>query len=72
MLRRSVLKHIFKEMMTMRQRLDDIENNFSNWKPRSMQVPESFTNHVVRSFEENCTSATKGVCDTMTIRLTLS
>ena len=35
------LNEIFKEMMHIRSRLDDIENNFSSWKPQPIDVPES-------------------------------
>jgi hypothetical protein len=41
MARRSILEQIFKEMMNVRQRLDNIENSFSGWNPRPVQVPES-------------------------------
>ena len=41
LVRRSVLECIFREMMSIRQRLDDIENNFSGWKPQPVDVPES-------------------------------
>ncbi len=39
--RRSILEQIFKEMQHMRYRLDDIEKNFSNWKPEPVNVADS-------------------------------
>jgi hypothetical protein len=41
MVRRSVLESIFKEMMNIRQRLDDIEKSFAGWKPQPVNIPES-------------------------------
>jgi hypothetical protein len=41
MVRRSTLEKIFQEIMHMRHRLDDIEKNFSNWKPQPLDVSES-------------------------------
>jgi len=43
LVRRSVLESIFKEMMNIRQRLDDIENSFSNWNPKPVELSESET-----------------------------
>ena len=39
MVRRSVLDMIFKEMLNIRYRLDDLEKNFSNWNPQPLEVP---------------------------------
>ncbi|HTY74088.1 MAG TPA: hypothetical protein VMD05_00810 [Candidatus Nanoarchaeia archaeon] len=41
MVRRSILDQIFKEMLNIRCRLDELENSFSNWNPQPMAVPES-------------------------------
>ena len=41
LVRRSVLESIFKEMMNIRHRLDDIEKSFSNWNPQPMNLTES-------------------------------
>jgi hypothetical protein len=64
MVRRSILESIFKEMMNIRQRLDDIENNFSGWKPQPISLEESnlinLPDHLRRSF---IIVASKGECD---------
>jgi hypothetical protein len=39
MVRRSVLDKIFKEMMNIRYRLDDLEKGISNWNPQPLEVP---------------------------------
>lgn len=41
MVRRSVFEQIFRELMNIRHRLDDIENSFSNWNPKPANVSES-------------------------------
>jgi len=41
MVRRSVLDKIFKEMLNIRYRLDDLEKNFSNWNPQPLEVPDT-------------------------------
>ncbi|MGD6807705.1 MAG: hypothetical protein ACQCN4_12195 [Candidatus Bathyarchaeia archaeon] len=68
MVRRSVLEQIFKEMMHMRQRLDDIENSFSNWNPQPVKVPEleliSLPDHLRRTY---MVVAAKGECDAVTV-----
>jgi hypothetical protein len=38
MVRRSVLDKIFREMINIRYRLDDIEKNVSNWNPQPLEV----------------------------------
>jgi hypothetical protein len=64
MVRRSILDQIFKEMMNVRQRLDNIETNFSNWNPQPVQIPEStliaLPDHLRKTF---VVVATKGECD---------
>jgi len=39
--RRSVLDRIFKEMLNIRYRLDDLEKSFSNWNPQPLEVPDA-------------------------------
>jgi hypothetical protein len=39
MVRRSVLDKIFREMINIRCRLDDIEKSVSNWNPQPLEVP---------------------------------
>jgi hypothetical protein len=64
MVRRSILESIFKEMMNIRYRLDDIENNFSSWKPQPVDVPESalitLPDHLRRTY---VIVASKGECN---------
>jgi hypothetical protein len=68
MVRRSVLEQIFKEMMHMRQRLDDIENSFSGWNPQPIEVPESelmsLPDHLRRTY---MVVASRGECDAVTV-----
>ena len=68
MVRRSILEQIFKEMMNMRQRLDDIENNFSSWKPQSVSMPESelitLPDHLRKTY---VVVAKKGECDAVQV-----
>jgi hypothetical protein len=51
-------------MISIRQRLDDIENNFSNWKPQPLDLQESMIislpDHLRKSF---LIVASKGECD---------
>ena len=68
MVRRSILEQIFKEIMSVRQRLDDIENKYSNWKPHPMQVPESslvtLPDHLRKTY---VVVASKGECDAIQV-----
>ena len=41
MVRRSILDQIFKEMLNIRHRLDELQNNFSNWNPQPVAIAES-------------------------------
>jgi hypothetical protein len=41
MVRRSILDQIFREMLNIRHRLDELENSFSNWNPQPVAVSES-------------------------------
>jgi len=51
-------------MMSVRQRLDNIENSFSNWKPQTIHVAESelinLPDHLRKTY---VFVATKGECD---------
>jgi ArsR family transcriptional regulator, lead/cadmium/zinc/bismuth-responsive transcriptional repressor len=64
MVRRSILDQIFKEMLNVRQRLDNIENSFSSWNPQPVQVPESsiikLPDHLRKTY---IVVANKGECD---------
>jgi hypothetical protein len=55
-------------MLNMRQRLDDIENSFANWKPQSIQVPESdlitLPDHLRKTY---VVVASKGECDAVQV-----
>ena len=68
MVRRSILEQIFKEMINVRQRLDNIENNFSVWKPQPIQMPESsliaLPDHLRKTY---AVVATKGECDAVQV-----
>jgi len=54
--------------MTMRQRLDNIENNFSGWSPQPVQVPESsliiLPDHLRKTY---LVVAHKGECDAVQV-----
>jgi len=66
--RRSVLESIFREIMNIRQRLDDIENNFSGWKPLPVEVPESeligLPDHLRRTY---VVVSSKGECNAVQV-----
>jgi ArsR family transcriptional regulator, lead/cadmium/zinc/bismuth-responsive transcriptional repressor len=68
LVRRSVLEQIFKEMLYMRRRLDDIENRFSNLNPPSVHVAESelisLPDHLRRTY---VVVASKGQCDAIQV-----
>ena len=68
MVRRSVLRSIFREMVSIRQRLDDIENNFSSWKPQPVDVPESeliaLPDHLRRTY---VVVSSKGECSAVQV-----
>ena len=55
-------------MMNMRQRLDNIENNFSNWKPQPIPVLESelitLPDHLRKTY---VVVASKGECDAVQV-----
>jgi hypothetical protein len=63
-----VLEQIFKEMMYMRKRLDDIENNFANWSPQPIQVAESelinLPDHLRKTY---VVVASRGECDAVAV-----
>lgn len=64
MVRRSILDKIFREMKSMRYRLDDIEKNFSAWNPQPSDVSEtellSLPDHLRKTY---VTVANRGECD---------
>jgi len=68
MVRRSVLEKIFKEMINMRQRLDDIEKGFSSWNPKPIHVAESelitLPDHLRKTY---VIVASKGECDAVQV-----
>ena len=68
MVRRSVLESIFREMISIRQRLDDIENNFSGWKPEPLKVEESeliaLPDHLRKTY---VVVSSKGECDAVQV-----
>ncbi len=66
--RRSILDQIFREMMNIRGRLDDIEKNMSNWNPKPVKVSESdlisLPDHLRQTF---LAVAEKGECCATTV-----
>ena len=63
MVRRSVLDRIFREMINIRCRLDDIEKSVSNWSPQPLEVPDiellQLPDHLRRTY---LTVASRGEC----------
>jgi hypothetical protein len=63
MVRRSVLDKIFREMINIRYRLDDIEKSVSNWSPQPLEVPDTellqLPDHLRRTY---LTVASRGEC----------
>jgi len=64
MVRRSVLDKIFREMLNIRYRLDDLEKKFSNWNPQPLEVPDTellqLPDHLRRTY---MTVASRGECE---------
>jgi hypothetical protein len=64
MVRRSVLDKIFREMINIRYRLDDIEKSVSNWSPQPLEVPDTellqLPDHLRRAY---LTVASRGECE---------
>ena len=64
MVRRSILDRIFKEMISIRHRLDDIERNFSALEPQPLEVTGTellmLPDHLRRTYT---TVASRGECD---------
>lgn len=64
MVQRSILEEIFKEMMHIRSRLDEIERGFLSWKPQPVNVCESeliaLPDHLRKTY---VTVSSKGECD---------
>jgi len=63
MVRRSVLDKIFREMINIRYRLDDIEKSVSNWNPQPLEAPDAelllLPDHIRRTY---LTVASRGEC----------
>ena len=64
MVRRSVLDKIFKEMLNIRYRLDDLEKNVSNWNPKPVEISDGklllLPDHLRKSY---LTVLSKGECN---------
>jgi hypothetical protein len=64
MVRRSVLDKIFKEMLSIRYRLDDLEKNVSNWNPKPVEISDGklllLPDHLRKSY---LTVLSKGECN---------
>ena len=64
MVRRSILDRIFREMLTMRHRLDDLEKHFSGWNPQPLEIANmellTLPDHLRKSYT---IVAAKGECD---------
>lgn len=64
MVRRSVLDKIFREMINIRYRLDDIEKSVSNWSPQPLEVTDTellqLPDHLRRTY---LTVASRGECE---------
>jgi hypothetical protein len=63
MVRRSMLDKIFREMINIRYRLDDIEKSVSNWSPQPLEIPDTellqLPDHLRRTY---LTVASRGEC----------
>ena len=61
--RRSILDSIFKEMVNIRHRLDNIEKTFSNWNPQPLDLSDTalllLPDHLRRTY---ITVASNGEC----------
>ena len=68
MVRRSVLDKIFREMINIRYRLDDIEKSVSNWTPQPLEVSDTellrLPDHLRRTY---LIVASKGECEAMVV-----
>ena len=68
MVRRSILDQIFKEMQYIRCRLNELENNFSNWNPQPIEIAESklisLPDHLRQTY---VIVVSKGECDATTV-----
>ena len=67
MVRRSVLDNIFREMISIRGRLDEIERGISSWNPQPLEVIGTdllqLPDHLRTTY---LTVASKGECDATT------
>ena len=68
MVRRSIFDQIFKEMLNIRYRLDDLENNMSSWNPQPLEISESklfaLPDHLRKSY---LTVVSKGECSAVDV-----
>ena len=68
MVRRSVLDKIFREMINIRYRLDDIEKSVSNWSPQPLAVSDTellqLPDHLRRTY---LTVVSRGECEAKVI-----
>ncbi|XES77683.1 MAG: hypothetical protein ACBZ72_02110 [Candidatus Bathyarchaeia archaeon] len=68
MVRRSIFDRIFKEMQTIRFRLDDLENTMASWNPQPVTMSESklisLPDHLRRTY---MAVASKGECDAIQV-----
>jgi hypothetical protein len=68
MVRRSVLDKIFREMINIRYRLDDIEKSVSNWSPQPLEVSDTellrLPDHLRRTY---LIVASRGECEAMAV-----
>lgn len=68
MVRRSVLDKIFREMINIRYRLDEIERSVSNWNPQPLEVSETellhLPDHLRRTY---LTVVSRGECQAMSV-----
>jgi hypothetical protein len=64
MVRRSALDKIYREILSIRYRLDDLERNMSQWSPKPTEIPDLklllLPDHLRKSYT---TVAEKGECD---------
>ena len=68
MVKRSMLDKIFREMIKIRYRLDDIEKSVSNWNPQPLEVSDiellQLPDHLRRTY---LTVVSKGECETKVV-----
>ncbi len=63
MVRRSILDQIFKEMLNIRIRLDELENSVSGWNPQPVEFSEGEIISLPDHLRKTCLIvASKGEC----------